>query len=60
MKPKLRKAVAAGAVLAGGAVIYFEWGLAEGAGEKGFWMLIGGLAVILGMIELIAGSSQQK
>jgi hypothetical protein len=56
MKPTLRKAVAAGAILAGGAVIYFEWGLAEGPGEKGFWMLIAGLCIILGMIELLSGS----
>lgn len=56
MKPTLRKAVAAGAVLAGAAVIYFEWRTAEGPGERGFWMLIAGLAIVLGMIELIAGS----
>jgi len=55
MKPTLRKAVAAGAILAGGALIYFEWGTAEGAGERGFWILIAVLAIVLGLVELIAG-----
>ena len=56
MKPTLRKAVAAGAILAGAAVIYFEWGINEGPGEKGFWMLIAGLSIILGTIELLSGN----
>lgn len=55
MKPTLRKAVAAGSILAGAAVIYFEYGTAEGAGERGFWMVIAGLAIILGMVELFSG-----
>lgn len=54
MQPPLRKFWSALALLAGAALIFFELRSARGVtGDNVFWLLVGGLIVVLGLIDLV-------
>jgi hypothetical protein len=52
VNPIFRRAIAGLCVIGGLFVIYFE--LSHPSGERWFWIFIAGLAVVLGMIELMS------
>jgi hypothetical protein len=57
VKPRPRKAFAAVALLAGLSLVFFEVrrSLALGRVESWFWPLVGGLVIVLAVVEFLPG-----
>jgi hypothetical protein len=52
LNPIFRRFIAGASVIGGLFVLYFE--MVHASGDRWFWMFIAGLAVVLGMIELMS------
>jgi uncharacterized membrane protein HdeD (DUF308 family) len=49
------------AVVTGGALLFFEIRRSRGiTGENAFWLLIGGLVLVLGMVDLWQGLRRKR